>query len=69
MNITYTDGSRGEANVDLGKHGGAVLVLTKGYPEASEVVAGIKREHVTPAILAALGVSADSAHDVYSLVK
>lgn len=56
MQITYTDGTRGTATWEQGKHGGATLVLRKGTPVAAETVAGIKGEHVTPAILAALGV-------------
>lgn len=59
MNITYTNGSKGTATVETGKHGGAVLVLRRGYPVAAEIVAGIKVEHVSPSLLSALGVASD----------
>lgn len=61
MNITYTNGSKGTATVETGRHGGPVLVLRRGFPVAAEVVAGIKVEQATRTLLAALGVSDESA--------
>lgn len=73
MQITYTDGGSGTATVEEGRHGGWTLVLRKGCPVAAEVVAGVKVEHVTDALLGALGVASgsvsDLSYDFPSLVK
>ena len=65
--IIYTDGSRGTATVEQGKHGGDVLVLRKGFPVAAEVVAGVKVEQVTMVLLGALGVV--TIRDILPLVR
>lgn len=58
--ITFVDGGRGTAMVETGRHGGRVLVLRRGYPVAAEVVAGIKVEHITRALLGAFGLDSRS---------
>lgn len=65
MDITYTDGGKGTATREVGKHGGRVIVLRRGYPVAAEVVGAIKAEHVTETVLSALGVDADSIREAY----
>ncbi len=55
--ITYTDGARGTASLEQGKHGGTVMVLRRGFPVAAEVVGAVKVEQITETLLSALGVS------------
>jgi hypothetical protein len=61
MQITYTDGTRGTATWEQGKHGGATLVLRRGNPVAAEIVGAVPLRHLTVGVLLALGVSGDDA--------
>jgi hypothetical protein len=65
--ITYTDGSKGTATLEQGKHGGEVLVLRKGFPVAAEVAGAVKVEQVTVPLLGALGVETASMGSIATL--